>query len=99
MLWDVLQKNAALIWVFFMRGGGEEGSGPIEKSWGTFFCPKIFGIFGRNGKGGLTKSKSFWALFSQIVGEIRHQSAPKVSEKNLPTEKCLKSSKIPGWGV
>ena len=53
---------------FFQKGGGIRAN---PKVLGHFLCTNNFGILGRKG-GGWTKSKSFWALFTLVFGEILH---------------------------
>ena len=61
-----------------------------------FFCLKVFGMLGRKGGRGLTKSKSFEALFSYLLGELGTTIVPQKFQKLGLLKKCLKSSNILG---
>ena len=53
---------------FFRKWGG--GSEANPKVLGHFLCTKILELLVEKGGEGLTKSKSFWALFAQILGKL-----------------------------
>ena len=58
----------------------QRGREAIQKFWGIFLCPTNFGMLVRKG-GGLTKSKSNWALFlSNFLGNFDTKNAPKVKK-------------------
>ena len=78
---------------FFQKGEG--GSEAIQKFWDTFCAPTILEFWAEKG-GGLTKSKSFWTLFTLILVKYDTKSAPKVPGENQRTKKCPKSSKSLG---
>ena len=79
---------------FFHKGGGSEAN---PKVLGHFLCTNILELLVEKG-GGLTKSKSFWALFAQILGELCQKLVPQKFQNFGLSKKCPKSSKIQGGG-
>ena len=78
------------------KGGG--GDPRQSKSFGTLFVHQQFLNFGQK-RGGLTKSNSFWTLFTLILVKYDTKSAPKVPGKKSAYEKVSqKFQKSGGWG-
>ena len=72
-------KSAALIWVFFIRAGGEGGSQSVQKFWGTFCAPTILEFWVE--KGGLDQIQKFFGFFPQHFANYDIKSAQKVPKK------------------
>ena len=68
------KKCSSNLGIFHNGGGGFQGD---PKVFGHFFVPQQFWNFGLKRGGGLTKSKSFLALFPLIFGELWHKKYPK----------------------
>ena len=68
---------------FFHKGGGVPRQ---SKSLWALFVHRKFCNFGQK-RGGLTKSKSFWALFTLILVKYDTKKCPKNSKKKSAYEK------------
>ena len=81
----------------FHKGKGV--SGPIQNFWGTFLYPNNFGIFGRNGGWGLTKSKKICALFFPNCWWNMTQKVPQKFWKKVANGKVPQKFQIPVLSV
>ena len=77
------------------RGGADLRQ---SKSFGTLFVHQQFWNFGQKMGGKLTKSKSFYTLFTLILVKYDTKSAPKVPQKKSAYEKVPQKFKKPGGG-